>query len=212
MIENLLSEQDIALNVIAKGKRPALTKISVGLAQRTGATERTILSGLLSREKVGSTALGKGIAIPHALLNDLSYPVASLTRLATPIDFDAPDNRQVDLLFVLLWPQRDTQQFLPTLARVSRMFRSKFLREALREARSPAEVFAIMCLEPMRFTMATHSRMSRNTYAAGGETAYLLHIKPHHPPAQRVGEQLVVSESAIGPTPLRRVANCLLSG
>ena len=134
MIENLLSEHDIALNIIAKGKRPALTKISVGLAQRAGITEKTILSGLLAREKVGSTALGKGIAVPHVLLNNLSHPVASLTRLSAPIDFDAPDDSQVDLLFALLWPRRDTQQFLPTLASVSRMFRSKFLREALREA------------------------------------------------------------------------------
>ncbi len=166
MIENLLSESDIALNVIAKGKRPALTKISVGLAQRTGMTERTILSGLLSREKIGPTALGKGVAIPHTLLNELSYPVASLTRLAEPIDFDAPDARQVDLLFVLLWPQRDTQKFLPTLAWVSRMFRRKFLRDALREARAPAEAYAIMCLEPMRFPMAVHARTSRDTRAA----------------------------------------------
>jgi nitrogen PTS system EIIA component len=166
MIENLLSEHDIALNIIAKGKRPALTKISVGLAQRAGITEKTILSGLLAREKVGSTALGKGIAVPHVLLNNLSHPVASLTRLSAPIDFDAPDDSQVDLLFALLWPRRDTQQFLPTLASVSRMFRSKFLREALREARSPAEAYAIMCLEPMRFTMAAHSKIPRNTRAA----------------------------------------------
>jgi PTS system nitrogen regulatory IIA component len=162
MIENLLSEHDIALNVILKGKLPALTKISAGLAQRTSMTETTILSGLLSREQIGSTAFGEGIAIPHALLNDLSYPVASLTRLAAPIDFDAPDGSQVDLLFALLWPQRDTQQFLPTLASVSRMLRNRFLREALREARSPAEAFAIMCFEPMRFTMAAPSRMSRD--------------------------------------------------
>lgn len=168
MIENLLSEHDIALNVIAKGKRPALTKISVGLAQRAGITEKTILSGLLAREKVGSTAFGNGIAVPHALLHDLSHPVASLTRLSAPIDFDAPDDRQVDLLFALLWPRRDTQQFLPTLASVSRMFRSKFLREALREARSPAEAFAIMCFEPKRFSMTAQSRMSRDAYAAAG--------------------------------------------
>lgn len=157
MIENLLSEDDIALDVTAKGKLPALAKISVGLAQRVGMTEKTVLSGLVNREQMGSTALGEGIAIPHALLNDLLYPVASLTRLAAPIDFDAPDNGQVDLLFALLWPQRDTEQFLPTLASVSRMLRNRPLHEALRDARSPAEAFAIMCFEPARFTMATPS-------------------------------------------------------
>ncbi|MBB5055093.1 PTS system nitrogen regulatory IIA component [Afipia massiliensis] len=159
MIENLLSEHDIALHVIAKGKRPALTKISTGLAQRAGITEKTILAGLLAREKVGSTAFGNGIAVPHALL-DLSHPVASLTRLSAPIDFDAPDDSQVDLLFALLWPRRDIQQFLPTLASVSRMFRNKFLREALREARSPAEAFAIMCFEPMQFTDSAVAHIS----------------------------------------------------
>ncbi|KQW20655.1 hypothetical protein ASC80_10520 [Afipia sp. Root123D2] len=163
MIENLLSEHDIALNVIVKDKLPALTKIAAGLAQRTSMPKETILSGLLGREQVGSTAFGDGIAVPHALLKDLSYPVASLTRLTTPIDFDAPDGSQVDLLFALLWPERDTHQFLPTLASVSRMLRNRFLREALREARLPAEAFAIMCCEPMRFTMTAPSRMLCDT-------------------------------------------------
>lgn len=167
MIEKVLSEHDIELNVIAKGKRTAFMKISAGLAQRSGIAEETILTGLLAREKIGSTGFGNGIAVPHALLNDLSHPVASLTRLSAPIDFDAPDNGQVDLLFALLWPRRDTQQFLPTLAGVSRIFRSKFLRGALREARSPAEAFALMCFEPTRFAMTPRSQTSRDAYSAG---------------------------------------------
>lgn len=157
MIKKLLSEDDIALNVAAKGKRQALAKISVGLAQRASIMEKTVLSGLLDREQIGSTALGEGIAIPHALLSNLSYPVASLTRLAAPIDFDAPDDGQVDLLFALLWPQRDTQQFLPTLASASRIFRNGPLRAAVRGARSAAEALAIMCFEPARFTAAAPS-------------------------------------------------------
>lgn len=158
MIENLLSEHDIALNVIAKGKQPALTKISVGLAQCAGITERTILSDLLAREKMGTTAFGNGIAVPHALLNELSHPVASLTRLSAPIDFDAPDDSQVDLLLTLLWPRRDTHQFLSTLASVSRIAASFSEKHCVRPARSPAETFAIMCFEPMRFAMSAQSR------------------------------------------------------
>lgn len=157
MIRNLLSEHDITLDVIAGTKLSALTKISIGLAQRACVTQTSVASDLLAREEIGSTALGEGIAVPHALLNDLSYPVASLTRLARPIEFEAPDSNPVDLLFALLWPRRSARQFLPNLASVSRMFRNEALCHALRKARTSAEAFAIICSEPTMLTTITQN-------------------------------------------------------
>lgn len=151
-IEGLLLEDDIALDVVTKGKQSALSKIAVRLGRRTGLDEQTILSGLLSREQAGSTALGDGVAIPHALLESLTDPVASLTRLVHPIDFDAPDSSRVDLLFTLLWPQSDIRSFLPVLAQVCRVFRHETLRDLLRQAQSPAAVLAVMRLKPEQST------------------------------------------------------------
>lgn len=153
-VAELLTEEDIALGITVKGKRSALSKIAARLARRSNTDERIVRRGLIAREKMGSTALGEGVAIPHALLEHISYPVASLTRLAQPIDFDAPDSSPIDLLFTLLWPRSDIRNFLPTFANVCRVFRSETLREMLRQATSPAEAFAIMCFKQQAFQAA----------------------------------------------------------
>ncbi|KAB2680908.1 PTS sugar transporter subunit IIA [Brucella pseudintermedia] len=153
-VADLLTEEDIALGVAVKGKRSALSKIAARLAGRTDVDARVIRRALIAREQTGSTALGAGVAIPHALLGHISHPVASLTRLARPIDFDAPDGSLVDLLLTLLWPRSDIGNFLPTLANACRLFRGETRREMLRQARSPTEAFAIMCLKPEAFRAA----------------------------------------------------------
>lgn len=153
-VAELLTEEDIALGITVKGKRSALSKIAARLARRSNTDERIVRRGLIAREQAGSTGLGVGVAIPHALLEHLSHPVASLTRLAHPIDFEAPDSSPVDLLLTLLWPRSDIGNFLPTLASACRLFRSETLRDMLRQARSPAEAFAIMCFKPEAFKAA----------------------------------------------------------
>jgi PTS system nitrogen regulatory IIA component len=149
-VDGLLAEGDIALGVATKNKQSALTKIARGLSSRAGVDERVILSGLLAREQIASTAMGNGVAIPHALLDALRAPLASLTCLVQPIDFDAPDNERVDLLFTLLWPRSDIRNFLPALAQVCRVFRHENLRNLLRQAGSPAAALAVMNLSSVQ--------------------------------------------------------------
>ncbi|MEY9626018.1 PTS lactose transporter subunit IIB [Sinorhizobium fredii] len=158
-----LSEEDITLDLATKGKHSALSRIAVKLARRTGLDDRAVLRGIWRREKLGSTAIGRGIAVPHALLRSISSPVASFTRLAPPIDFNSPDSDPVDLVFTLLWPRSEARTFLPALSRLFRMVRAPLIREGLRLAQSPEEVMAILMSEarpvngiPWR-TNATHS-------------------------------------------------------
>ncbi len=100
-----------------------------------------VLSQLIAREKLGSTGLGDGIAIPHCRIDNCSQPTGTLLTLAEPIDFDSPDNQPVDLVFALLVPAEAHQQHLETLAGLARLFsQSKFCDE-LRNAQGTQELF-----------------------------------------------------------------------
>lgn len=144
MIFRNLSEEDIALDLATKGKHSALSKIAVKLARRTGLDDRAVLRGIWWRERHGSTAIGRGVAVPHALLRSISSPVASFTRLAPPIDFTSPDLVPVDLVFTLLWPRSEARTFLPALSQLFRFVRAPLIRDGLRLARSGEEVMAIV--------------------------------------------------------------------
>lgn len=142
-----LSEADITLDLVTKGKHSALAKIAIQIAARTGLGDREVLRGIWRRERLGSTAIGRGVAVPHALLPSVSSPVASFTRLAPAIDFKSPDSDPVDLLFTLAWPRSQARDFLPALSQLIRMVRAPLIREGLRLARSREEVMAILVSE-----------------------------------------------------------------
>ncbi|MER9018378.1 PTS sugar transporter subunit IIA [Mesorhizobium sp. M0768] len=149
MISPVLSEEDISLDLATKGKQSALSKIAIRIARSAGLDEQVVLRGLFDREDFGSTGIGRGVAIPHALLGMISSPVASLTRLAQPIDFDGPDDDPVDLIYAVLWPRSATSAFLPALSQTCRVLRTSQVRERLRQARSSDEALAILETEPL---------------------------------------------------------------
>ncbi len=93
-----------------------------------------VFDQLIAREKLGSTGLGRGIAIPHCRIANCSKPLGSLLSLEDPVDFDAPDNQPVDLLFVLLVPDEAHQEHLDILAHVAGLFSQDEFCQALREA------------------------------------------------------------------------------
>ncbi len=141
-IGKVLREQDIMLGMPARGKRSALAKIAASLAKRARASDGEVLAALLRRERLGSTGIGHGVAVPHARLDGIEAPAAMLVRLEKPVCFDAPDSDPVDLVLALLWPKADVARFLPALSRMSRLLRSADLRERLRSAQTAAEAFA----------------------------------------------------------------------
>lgn len=148
MIFKNLSEKDIFLDVVTKGKHSALSKIAFNIAQRIDADHQAVLRGIWERENGGATGIGRGIAVPHARLDSISKPVASFTRLAAPVYFGSADGNPVDLVFTLLWPRSAVANFLPALAQLCRMLRAPRIREGLRLAQSADEVITILDGDP----------------------------------------------------------------
>lgn len=104
-------------------------------------TMTAVFEALLNRERLGSTALGEGVAVPHCRLAGSDRTVGVLLQLAEGIDFDAPDGKPVDLLFVLVVPTEATDEHLRMLAHLAGLLNEASFREALRSARSSAELF-----------------------------------------------------------------------
>ena len=105
-----------------------------------------VLDHLIAREKLGSTGLGHGIAIPHCRVEECREPMGSLISLKEPLDFDAPDDAPVDLLFVLLVPSEAHQEHLEILADIARLFNGDRFRSALRAARDSQSLYRAACI------------------------------------------------------------------
>src|SRR5262245_2621282 len=116
----------------ARTKKQVLQDLADKAAALTGLDGRDILEALLQRERVGSTAVGRGIAIPHGRLAGLERILSLFARLEQPVDFEAPDEEPVDLIFVLLAPEHAGADHLKALARVSRLLREPQTIERLR--------------------------------------------------------------------------------
>ena len=128
-----------------QGKKQALQELSAGAARLlTNLDSREIFDTLLQRERLGSTGIGDGVAIPHGKLPKLDHLFGLVARLERPIDFDAIDGQPVDLLFLLLAPQGAGADHLKALARVARALREPGVRESLRAARDAAALYAVL--------------------------------------------------------------------
>lgn len=146
-ISNILSEECVAVNVRAHCKREALQMISEMASQITEKSCSDIFDILMERERLGSTGLGEGVAVPHGKIEGLDKVKGVLVHLETPVDFDALDGNAVDLIFLLLAPANATAAHLKALARVARLLRDPETRDALRAADSAQAAFAIATTE-----------------------------------------------------------------
>ncbi|MFT8245047.1 PTS sugar transporter subunit IIA [Roseomonas sp. BN140053] len=142
VIADLFSAPDGILSLAPANKAELLAMLAAEAASRLGRAKEDILQPLLAREKLGSTALGRGVALPHSRLDWLQEPLAILVRLTRPIDFEARDDELVDLVFLVLWPESEPEGFLPALAGICRALRDDQLPRQLRRAGSSAEALA----------------------------------------------------------------------
>src|SRR5471032_1362177 len=122
-LTDLVAQNAIIPALKVNGKKQAIQELAARAAELTGQNERAILDILLQREKLGSTAVGSGIAIPHGKLPRLGRLFGLFARLERPIDFDALDSQPVDLIFLLLAPEAAGADHLKALARVARLLR-----------------------------------------------------------------------------------------
>lgn len=129
---DLIASDGIIPSSKARTKKQALQELATRAAGATGLDARDIFEALLQRERLGSTGLGRGIAVPHAKFRSLSRMVCVFARLDQPIDFESPDDEPVDLIFFLLAPEHAGGDHLKALARISRLVREPATLERLR--------------------------------------------------------------------------------
>jgi PTS system nitrogen regulatory IIA component len=144
-IADLLSGPDAVLACVkASGKKALLAELATRAAQLYKLDERRLFDRVLERERLGSTGIGGGIAIPHGRMSSLAKPVGVFARLANPVDFDSIDERPVDTVFLLLAPEGAGADHLKALARVSRLLRDRGLVEKLRATESADALYALL--------------------------------------------------------------------
>ncbi len=143
-ISALLSPHRIFLDTEISSKKKLLELIANIVAGQTPMEESSIYNNLLSRERLGSTGLGHGIAVPHARVENPGETIGCLFRLKEPINFEAPDNLPVDLVFAIIIPQEENEEHLMILSSLAHLFSQTDVCEAIREATSKDEITLII--------------------------------------------------------------------
>ena len=143
-IDELIGPNAVVANLRVTSKKQALQELAKRAAELTGQPERAIFEVLIERERLGTTGVGNGIAIPHGKLADLDRLYGLFARIETPIDFDAIDEQPVDLICVLLAPETAGADHLKALARVSRLLRDRVVCDKLRGTDSAEAIRALL--------------------------------------------------------------------
>ena len=146
-IAEFIRPESVILDLAAKSKSRALQAMSAQASETLGIPEKLILQALLEREKLGSTGIGEGIAIPHTRVQGVAAPFGMLARMNKAIDFDAIDDIPVDVVFLLLMPAENRKDHLNVLARVARQLRSQEVLEKIRGAESARDLYEAIILE-----------------------------------------------------------------
>jgi nitrogen PTS system EIIA component len=140
-ISGLLSVKNILLGVEATSKKRVFEQAGLLFEENNGIARAKVFDSLFARERLGSTGLGEGIAIPHGRIKGLEEAVAAVFRLSEPVSFDAPDGIPVSVLIFLLVPEHATQQHLEILSEVAEMLSDSSLRAGLLESPTPELLF-----------------------------------------------------------------------
>lgn len=143
-LADLLVPGAVFAGVKVTSKKQLLGSLAAHAGKLLGMDERRILEAILERERLGSTGLGGGVAIPHAKLAGLTSVMGVFMQLETPLDFDSLDGKPVDLVFLLLAPEDAGAEHLKALARVSRLFRDQATLAKLRGSSSSDALYALL--------------------------------------------------------------------
>jgi PTS system nitrogen regulatory IIA component len=149
LVAKLLPPANIVLDLEVSSKKRMFEQVGLLFENNQGIARSLVFESLSARERLGSTGLGQGVAIPHGRIKGLKDPVGALVRLKTPVPFDAPDGKPVTLVFVLLVPEQATEQHLQILSELAQMFSDRELREQLGGADDPGALHqAIIAWQP----------------------------------------------------------------
>lgn len=144
LIAKLLPEPNVIIDLDVSSKKRVFEQVGLLFENNNSIARSQVFESLFAREKLGSTGLGQGIAIPHGRIKGLKDAVGALVRTRQPIPFDAPDAQNVSIIFVLLVPDRATDMHLQILSELAQMFSEKPFREQLLAAATAAELHRLI--------------------------------------------------------------------
>src|SRR5712672_4155408 len=147
-LADLVAPNAVVPALKVNGKKQALQELAAKAAELSGQNERAILEILLQRERLGSTGVGNGVAIPHGKLAKLANVFGLFARLERPVDFEALDGQPVDLIFLLLAPEGAGADHLKALARIARLLRDQDVAKKLRASRDAQAIYSVLALPP----------------------------------------------------------------
>lgn len=150
-LSDLVTQKSIMPSVKVASKKQLLQVLSEKAADITGLSERDIFDTIMQREKLGSTGVGNGIAIPHGKLKNVSHITGIFARLETPVDFEALDDEPVDLVFMLLAPETAGADHLKALSRIARILREPEMVSKLRATKDASALFAFLTAHPASY-------------------------------------------------------------
>lgn len=143
-INQILSPETTFCNISLSSKKKIIEKISQVMAESTECKQQDIFESLFAREKLGTTALGKGIAIPHGRLKNCNRAAAVFIQLENGVDYDAPDGEAVDLIFSIMVPEQANEEQLKCLAQIASIFSDTKLVAQLRHAHNAQSLYTII--------------------------------------------------------------------
>ncbi|MDY0271894.1 MAG: PTS IIA-like nitrogen regulatory protein PtsN [Advenella sp.] len=143
-LTQILTPENTLLDVSATSKKRAFEQAALLFENNQGIARSVVFDSLFSRERLGSTALGHGVAVPHGRISKLKQATAAFMRLTNPIPFDSPDGQNVQLLIILLVPESATQQHLEILAEVARILSNDSIRHQLLSENDPAKIYDLL--------------------------------------------------------------------
>lgn len=144
LVAKLLPPENVLLDLPASSKKRLFEQVGLLFENNQGIARSLVFDSLFARERLGSTGLGQGVAIPHGRIKGMKDALGAFVRLEEPVAFDAPDGKPVNLLFVLLVPEQATEKHLQILSELAQMFSDKALREAMASAKEPAALHQIV--------------------------------------------------------------------
>ncbi len=144
LVAPLLDSQSVLINQAFTSKRKFFEHVAAQVEKRHGLKAPAVFNNLLERERLGSTALGRGVAVPHGRIKGISGAMGVFYRLNPPLDFDAPDEQPVNLCFVLLVPMDANERHLQILGELAQMLGDETLRRRLLDAPSAEDIYRII--------------------------------------------------------------------
>ncbi|HTQ78098.1 MAG TPA: PTS IIA-like nitrogen regulatory protein PtsN [Burkholderiales bacterium] len=144
LVAKLLPLSHVLPDLAASSKKRLFEQVGLLFENHNGIARGAVFESLFARERLGSTGLGQGIAMPHGRIKGLKEALGAFVRLAQPVPFDAPDGKPVGLVFVLLVPEHATEKHLEILSELAQMFSDRTLRESLTAAADAAALHQLI--------------------------------------------------------------------